>query len=430
MSKTNNTTAPTKNKSGGYQFLSFLILLACVGVLFVPISTFQVDARVQAQPIITTIQMMLDSGETVFGFLPVLHQTTGILNFSMNTAFYTLVITVVIAFFLSLIAVFSKKSAGGIIRTALSFLMWGNIIYAMSILCITTYTGDKIEFDLYTSIIAAVFTFIYFVLMFIKLGKNGWFSIMQYLFVLVAGALLIMATTLEGMELNSANELEKNILFGVLGFTLLNLFIATFHTMSMKALGWDIFRYLLQLIASLIACYVGYAADLHAGEYLLYCLIAAAISTLQIIFVTIKLLKSHQTVAEVSVNNALSDFETEEYVEAYEYEGGPVAGVEIAEEVNPTALSKAGYSDKHDAAELVGNGFDAFMFTLTEEEKAEFIDIYVLKSKFNMPEIPAYVVGGDNKEFFNKVFIYLGQYREKIPAALLTKMYRFSMKVS
>ncbi len=428
MSKTNNTTAPTKNKSGGYQFLSFLILLACVGVLFVPISTFQVDARVQAQPIITTFKMMLDSGETVFGFLPVLHQTTGILNFSMNTAFYTLVIAVVIAFLLSFIAVFSKKASGAMIRTALSFLMWGNIIYAMSILCITTYTGDKIAFDLYTTIIAAVFSLIYIILMFIKLGKNGWFSIMQYLLVLVAGALLIMATTLEGKELSAANDLEKNILFGVLGFTLLNLFIATFHVMSMKGLGWDIFRYLLQLIAALVACYVGYFANLHNGEYLLYCLIAAAISTLQIIFVTIQLLKNPKKA--VATEDPLADFETEDYVEAYEYEGGPVAGVEIAEEVNTTALSKAGYSNKHDAAELVGNGFDAFMFTLTEEEKVEFIDIYVLKSKFNMPEIPAYVVGGDNKEFFNKVFIYLGQYREKIPAALLTKMYRFSMKIS
>jgi len=46
-----------------------------------------------------------------------------------------------------------------------------------------------------------------------------------------------------------------------------------------------------------------------------------------------------------------------------------------------------------------------------------------------MPEIPAYEVGGDNKEFFRKMFIYLGQYRDKIPDGLLAKMYQFSIKM-
>jgi len=431
MSKTQKTTAPKKNKSAGYRVLSVLILLACVGVLFVPISTFQGDSRVKAQTIITTIQMMFDSGETVFGFLPVLHQTTGILNFAMNTAFYTLVIAVAIALILSLIAIFSKKGSGAILRTAVSFLMWGNIVYALSIVCITTYTGNKVDFDLYTTIIAVVFSLVYLMLLFIKLGKAGWLSILQYLLILTAGALLIMATTLEGKELPSANRIDKNILFVLLGITLLNLFISTFHAMSTRGIGGDLARYAFQLVAALVACYVGYSAKLVAGKYLLYCIIAAAISTLQIIFVTIQLIKRGKSLAEISAKEALANFETEEYIEAYVYEGGPVAGVEVAEEVTPTAASAAGNEyGKPNLAGLVGNGFDAFLFTLNEEEKAEFIDLYVLKCKTNMPEIPAYVVGGDNKEFFNKVFIYLGQYREKIPSTLLTKMYRFSMKLS
>ena len=46
-----------------------------------------------------------------------------------------------------------------------------------------------------------------------------------------------------------------------------------------------------------------------------------------------------------------------------------------------------------------------------------------------MPELPDYVVGGDNKEFFRKIFIYLGQYRDRIPDSLLAKMYQFAIKM-
>jgi hypothetical protein len=78
---------------------------------------------------------------------------------------------------------------------------------------------------------------------------------------------------------------------------------------------------------------------------------------------------------------------------------------------------------------LVGNGFDPFMSTLSVEEKSEFIDLYILRCKGLMPEIPGYVVGEKNKEFFNCVFIYLGQYRDKISSTLLQKMYDYSMKL-
>ncbi len=134
------------------------------------------------------------------------------------------------------------------------------------------------------------------------------------------------------------------------------------------------------------------------------------------------------------VAEMLKTFRTEEVIEAYAYEGGPVAGIEIAEEVFPTLAKLDAQKDpdgaaRNTVASLLGNGFDAFLITLNEKEKNEFIDLYVLKCRGIMPEIPGYVVGGDNKDFFNKVFIYLGQYREKIPGDLLAKMYSFSMKI-
>ncbi len=134
------------------------------------------------------------------------------------------------------------------------------------------------------------------------------------------------------------------------------------------------------------------------------------------------------------VAEMLKSFKTEEVIEAYAYEGGPVAGIEVAQEVYPTVAALDAQRDpdgaaRNTVASLLGNGFDAFLITLNEKEKNEFIDTYVLKCRGIMPEIPGYVVGGDNKDFFNKVFIYLGQYREKISGDLLSKMYNFSMKI-
>lgn len=122
-------------------------------------------------------------------------------------------------------------------------------------------------------------------------------------------------------------------------------------------------------------------------------------------------------------------FHLEEYAEAYPYEGGPVAGVLLAQEVNPTFLPQqprvntAGY-DFYNC-----KSFDPFIATLNDMERNAFTELFILKYSGTMPELPDYVVGGDNKEFFRKIFIYLGQYRDRIPQPLLTKMYQFSMKI-
>jgi hypothetical protein len=127
---------------------------------------------------------------------------------------------------------------------------------------------------------------------------------------------------------------------------------------------------------------------------------------------------------------SLDGFRVEEYAEAYAYEGGPVDGVEMAEEVNPTfeevntPVNTAGY-DFYNC-----QSFDPFIATLNVEERNQFTELSILKYRGVMPEIPDYVVGGDNREFFCKIFIYLGQYRERIPNGLLTKMYQFSVKLS
>lgn len=134
-------------------------------------------------------------------------------------------------------------------------------------------------------------------------------------------------------------------------------------------------------------------------------------------------------VTEPSFEEKYPEYTVEEYAEAMPYNGGPVEGVAVAEEVNPTFVAPpaqvqtAGY-DFYNC-----KSFDPFIASLNEAERNQFTEIFILKYKGTMPEIPEYEVGGDNKGFFRKLFIYLGQYRDRIPDSLLAKIYQFTIRM-
>ena len=65
---------------------------------------------------------------------------------------------------------------------------------------------------------------------------------------------------------------------------------------------------------------------------------------------------------------------------------------------------------------------------MNDKEREQFTDLFILKYKGTMKNIPDYEVGGDNDEFFRKIFIYLGQYRDRIPDSLLAKMYKYCVR--
>lgn len=67
---------------------------------------------------------------------------------------------------------------------------------------------------------------------------------------------------------------------------------------------------------------------------------------------------------------------------------------------------------------------DTFMETLTDDEKIEFVKVFIEKSKGKLPNIPEYEIGGDNKDFFPSVFIYLAKFRALLSAGLLGKIYK------
>ena len=131
-----------------------------------------------------------------------------------------------------------------------------------------------------------------------------------------------------------------------------------------------------------------------------------------------------------SPETANGGFYTEKYAESYAYEGGPVAGVVMAEEVNPSFLPQGPHVNTAGYDFYNCKSFDPFIATLDMEERNEFTELFILRFKGEMPEIPSYEVGGKNSDFFRMIFIYLGKYRDRISNKLLNKIYQYSAKIS
>lgn len=89
----------------------------------------------------------------------------------------------------------------------------------------------------------------------------------------------------------------------------------------------------------------------------------------------------------------------------------------------PQTNAQAGGEIVYAPREVYRGPSDKFIEKLEESEKIEFAKIFLDKQKGPCPELPDYVVGGDNKEFFNSIFLYLGKYRSMISDGLMSKIY-------
>ncbi len=435
MSNNTQTSAAPK-KNVGYRILAACLLLACIALFFLPISTFTGAWSIAKQSLLSTIIDVVKSDAKMLGFLPVLVPDSGILSLAANGVLYAFVLALVACFVLSIIAICARKKAPCLVRITLFIITWAAAIYAISTLFLSHYVGKvATTVDVCTVLLAFVGAILYFFLALIKVGGTAWSSLVHFILSLCAAGFLATAITHHGSVTAAAigDGAYKWILFAIIVLVAANVFISSCRIMGKKGFKADLARYIVHLVLMLVACYIYYGTKMDSASYLLFSLLATGVAVVQVLIVSVQVANQNRVSVKEVTEAVLSDFQTEDYVEAYAYEGGPVAGVVMAEEVVPTAASALTAKNPdavNNVASLLGNGFDPFLIMLSTEEKEQFIDLYVLKCKGNMPEIPGYVVGGDNKDFFNKVFIYLGQYREKIPAGLLEKMYKFSMKLS
>lgn len=72
---------------------------------------------------------------------------------------------------------------------------------------------------------------------------------------------------------------------------------------------------------------------------------------------------------------------------------------------------------------------DAFLSLLTDAERAEFDRLFISRVFGDNKRLPAYRIGGDNREFFVKIFVFMGRYRNVISDGLLEKIYNYSNSI-
>ena len=278
-------------------------------------------------------------------------------------------------------------------------------------------------------------------------------------------------------------QFYKYALVALCGFLGLAAAVSSIRLSTKKGYTFDLVRYILHLLLAGLFIYVAFTVTAFEDAYL-FAFIAAAIALVQIILTiaVICVRKKAKKAAALSAaeettkveetapvsetaeeTSKTTESETEPaenetgvYAEAVRYEG-PIAQEEatletaeaetpaqeetstVTEETatqqTPVCSYTAPEAEKPSAAGATADydfynsrSFDPFIASLNSTEREQFTEIFILKYKGDTKNLPDYQVGGDNTEFFRKVFIYLGQYRDRIPDSLLSKMYQFAIR--
>ena len=451
LSEEQNKEVKAKGKKNGASRV-FAAIFAALGVamFFLPIGVI-VDAEVKTVNLLGLLMDIINgrTTQTIFGILPVFTATTNFIGKIAALSVYFLALMIVLAVITGIIAIFHSKKAPCLLRTTVFFLMLGTWVhffatYLYNINGISDKLYPFVIKDLpnsllYLLIVAGISAVAYFILSVIKLRSKALVNALQLIltlevvlelvyilfYILILGA-SPFNTILKNLGISSYASVIKLVLVSILA---LDALIACIRMQTKKGLVLDLIRYIVQLLLA------GALSYLLIGTIALdLSIIATAVSLAQIIICVIQLVCANkkkkaveETIEEDLTPTIEEEYVQEEYAEAVPYEGGPVAGVELAEEVTsaktPASVQTAAY-DFYNSKSV-----DPFIATLSNEERNQFTELFILKYKGVMPEIPDYEVGGNNKEFFRKVFIYLGQYRDRIPDELLAKIYQFAIKI-
>ena len=422
----------------------------------------------------------------IFG-IPVL-SGAGSVGKVMGLLLYAMPAAIVVTLVMALIAVFSGKAAPAMARAIAFVNFWVYGVYALCLLTVTLYYANlETTFDIVALAIAGACFLIYLVLSFIKAGKHTWMTLLLFLLTAAFAGAMIYGTVAaaEGIAALLANA-EDSLISGVtkgdfyryaiiaaLGVSVLAVVVSSMRLCTKKGYGFDLFRYIVHfLVAGALLYFVFTESDLKDMQ--LYVIIAAAIALVQIILVCIvisakkaskkkavkeKVSETTEAVAEQPAEEKVTaetteTTETEEpeqtgvYVEAVRYdvntqeparEAEPLTASDVAPETTQapvynynfttqTEAQPAGPAATADYDFYNSRSFDPFIASLNATEREQFTEIFILKYKGETKNLPDYQVGGDNTEFFRKVFIYLGQYRDRIPDSLLGKMYQFAIR--
>jgi hypothetical protein len=419
-----------KKKTFFPRLIGALLAIASIAIVFLNVQVIVGAATVETT-LLKAIQDLLASDNKLFGALPALADTAGVAGQIATISLYVFALCLVLSVLFGIITVFNPKA----LRATVFFFSVGFFTYVISIFA----TSKENVLDIIYLGAAAFGVLVYLVLAFAKCKKAG-VALFQLILTLVVYGAIAYATTNYYAEFTAGLEslglaIADTVLLAVLLVLAFNLFISYIALQAKICKGINVIRAILQFV---IAAAVVYLAIAGKGEmtFLIIAIAATVVALLQLVLSFGKCKKKEKiAIAEPVVEEVEEEVEEEpefireEYAEALPYEGGPVEGVEIAEEVNPTFVAPPPQVQTAGYDFFNCKSFDPFIAMLNEQERNQFTELFILKYKGVMPEIPDYAVGGDNKEFFHKLFIYLGQYRDRIPNELLSKIYQFAIKM-
>ncbi|MBQ5930333.1 MAG: hypothetical protein IIX02_06035 [Clostridia bacterium] len=455
----NKNAVDSQNKI--YRLLSIFIAVFSLITLFLPIKAFN-GSKISTHMSFGLLGQMFDTPHRRGGFLPMLGSpasfTTRLASYAVYAFVFALIATLVLAI---LAIIFSAKAAPNSKKTAILtkiavyLFTFTNAAYALSVTVITAYVHSVgFTFDITTIILTIVGALAYLFLLHEDHGKKTWFYVAQFALSLLVLAMVMLAFLQKQdvvAKALSVRRLYKLIAFaclaGIVAIAVLFSLCIFYPAKARLDVIIPLMVTLVQVGVVVLTALIGLVAKIRFKEYAIFTLVAAILSLLQLLGNCIWVLVVKQEEPETA-NVPLKELGKDEYIEAVPYTGGPVQGIyvaEVIEENNTQAPAEEKPATEETSteetpttenAETVDNAetaqaptvTDAFIATLTEEEKAQFTDLYINKT-VSMPGIPDYVVGENNKVFFNKVFIYLGQYRQNIPETLLAKMYDYSLTI-
>ncbi len=94
-----------------------------------------------------------------------------------------------------------------------------------------------------------------------------------------------------------------------------------------------------------------------------------------------------------------------------------------AKEAEENAQPAAEVEEAPAPEQLYDGPVDDFIKKLNNLERKEFYAVFLERSRGNLPNVPDYIVGGNNNKFFSTVFIYYGRVRALVSDGLLNKLY-------
>ena len=465
-----------KNKNWFTRIFAFLLSIAFIAIYcLVPITHLKSDGSYifektnYLEHMIGLFTKPMEGAGYLFGlsFLPT-HFTqetlnTSVINQAITIIMYLLPVALVICFFFGIIALFSKKAAGFCLRfiTATQFIFSALLMIALVLIAAwydDGHTSWQDGLDIYLLAIAGASFFIYVIASIVK--SKGWAVLDLFIFLLTAASVGGVAFGLISnpditRDFLTAEGIYSTITFSLIGADMFFLICALIGISAKKLRGIDLVRsiFMTAVGAFLVVISLTNIAGADLSKLLLPSIIAAGSAFLMLIIEVItiaarngkkKSKKAKKVKAEKKAEKkvkpakkAKADKKAVAAVEPVAPEAPAQAFVTIDAPIAPAAPAVEEAPVVEEAPEMAmaveaapaepAEPFDAFLVTLTKEEKEQFGALTLKLQK--MADMPRFEAGADNKVFFRRIFVNLGTVRGMIADDLMEKIYQYTIQL-